>query len=159
VPAVLIAVGTQISGRMAGRVDVRVILILGMALGIVGTAVLAAGMDGGGSYLAVLPGIALYGIGQGITWTGMWIAAAAGVVPGEQGVASAMTSTAMQVGTAVGLAVLVAAANSGGHGLSGAGLQLAIYLAAAGIVLGVLASLALRAPARAAVAAPVVAGG
>ena len=161
VPAVLIAVGTQISGRMAGRVDMRVILVLGMAIGIVGTAVLAVGMGAGGSYLAVLPGIALYGIGQGITWTGMWIAAAAGVVPGEQGVASAMTSTAMQVGTAVGLAVLVAVANSGGHGLSEAGLQLAVHLAAAGIVLGVLAALALRVPSRAAVVepAPVVTGG
>jgi EmrB/QacA subfamily drug resistance transporter len=160
VPAVLIAVGTQISGRMAGRIDMRVILVLGMAVGIVGTVVLAVGMNAGGSYLAVLPGIALYGIGQGITWTGMWIAAAAGVVSGEQGVASAMTSTAMQVGTAVGLAVLVVVANSGGQGLSGAGLQLAVFLAAAGLVLGVLASLALRAPSRTAVAdpAPVVVG-
>ena len=160
VPAVLIAVGTQISGRMAGRIDMRVILVLGMTVGIVGTVVLAVGMNAGGSYLAVLPGIALYGIGQGITWTGMWIAAAAGVVSGEQGVASAMTSTAMQVGTAVGLAVLVVVANGGGHGLSGAGLQLAVFLAAAGLVLGVLASLALRAPSRTAVAdpAPVVVG-
>ena len=160
VPAVLIAVGTQISGRMAGRIDMRVILVLGMTVGIVGTVVLAVGMNAGGSYLAVLPGIALYGIGQGITWTGMWIAAAAGVVSGEQGVASAMTSTAMQVGTAVGLAVLVVVANGGGHGLSGAGLQLAVFIAAAGLVLGVLASLALRAPSRTAVAdpAPVVVG-
>jgi EmrB/QacA subfamily drug resistance transporter len=158
VPAVLIAVGTQISGRLAGRLDMRVILVLGMAIGIAGTALLAVGMGGGGSYLGVLPGIALYGVGQGITWTGMWIAAAAGVAPGEQGVASAMASTAMQVGTAVGLAVLVAAVGNG-HGLGVPGLQLAVALAAAGIVLGVLAAVALRPPAPARVAATAPIGG
>ncbi|MCE6996405.1 MFS transporter [Saccharothrix sp. S26] len=145
VPAVLIAVGTQISGRMAGKVDMRVILILGMSIGIVGTAAIAYGMsNAGGSYLAVLPGFALYGIGQGITWTGMWIAAASGVAGGEQGVASAMTSTAMQVGTAVGLAVLVAIANPGAIGFTTDTLQSAVYVAAIGIVLGILVSFALR---------------
>jgi MFS family permease len=159
VPAVLIAVGTQISGRMAGKVDMRVILILGMGIGIVGTAAIAYGMsDSGGSYLAVLPGFALYGIGQGITWTGMWIAAASGVAGGEQGVASAMTSTAMQVGTAVGLAVLVAIANPGAIGFTTDTLQAAVYVAAIGIVLGILVSFALRKPRvadRAAAAEPV----
>lgn len=145
VPAVLIAVGTQISGRMAGKVDMRVILVLGMSIGLVGTAAIAYGMsDSGGSYLAVLPGVALYGVGQGITWTGMWIAAASGVASGEQGVASAMTSTAMQVGTAVGLAVLVAIANPGAVGVTTGSLQTAVYVAAAGIVLGILVSFALR---------------
>jgi EmrB/QacA subfamily drug resistance transporter len=155
VPAALIAVGTQISGRMAGKVGLKTILILGLSIGIVGTAVLAAGMNSGGSFLQVLPGIALYGIGQGITWTGMWIAAASGVAGNEQGVASAMTSTAMQVGTAVGLAVLVAVANHGTRGLTGDafqdklghGLQTAVYIAAAGIVLGILASFAFGKPA------------
>lgn len=145
VPAVLIAVGTQISGRMAGKVDMRVILVLGMSIGILGTAAIAYGMgNAGGSYLAVLPGFALYGIGQGITWTGMWIAAASGVAGGEQGVASAMTSTAMQVGTAVGLAVLVAIANPGAIGFTTDSLRSAVYVAAIGIVLGILVSFALR---------------
>jgi EmrB/QacA subfamily drug resistance transporter len=145
VPAVLIAVGTQISGRMAGKVDMRVILILGMSIGILGTAAIAYGMgNAGGSYLAVLPGFALYGIGQGITWTGMWIAAASGVAGGEQGVASAMTSTAMQVGTAVGLAVLVAIANPGAVGFTTDSLRSAVYVAAIGIVIGILVSFALR---------------
>jgi MFS family permease len=156
VPAVLIAAGTQISGRLAGRVDMRVLLVLGMAVGIAGTGLLAAGMAYDGSYLALLPGIALYGLGQGTTWTGMWIAAASGVAPGEQGVASAMTSTAMQVGTAVGLAVLVAVAG-GAH--SADGLRLAVLLAAAGLVIGVLAAFALRPQPAAAVPAPVVTAG
>jgi EmrB/QacA subfamily drug resistance transporter len=160
VPAVLIAVGTQISGRMAGKVDMRVILILGMSIGILGTAAIAYGMgNAGGSYLAVLPGFALYGIGQGITWTGMWIAAASGVAGGEQGVASAMTSTAMQVGTAVGLAVLVAIANPGAVGFTTDSLRSAVYVAAIGIVIGILVSFALRkqrAEQAAAVAEPAV---
>jgi MFS family permease len=147
VPAVLTAIGTQISGRMAGHVDMRVILVLGLVVGGIGTAAIAYGMSSAtGSYFAVLPGLALYGVGQGITWTGMWIAAASGVASRSQGVASAMTSTAMQVGTAVGLAVLVGIANAGALGLTSGSLRTAVYVAAAGICLGVLASFALPRP-------------
>ena len=63
-----------------------------------------------------------------------------------------MASTTLQVGGAVGLAVLVAVAGTGGHGLSGAdlldGVRAAVYVIAAGICLGAVAILALRRPAR-----------
>jgi hypothetical protein len=43
----------------------------------------------------------------------MFVAAASGVAPGEQGVASALATTSQQIGGAIGLAVLVAIANAG----------------------------------------------
>ncbi|GAA4102638.1 Tn3 family transposase [Nonomuraea soli] len=48
---------------------------------------------------------------MGITYEAMWVAAGTGVPADEQGLASGVASTALQVGTAAGLAVLVAVAN------------------------------------------------
>ncbi|KAA2265735.1 MFS transporter [Solihabitans fulvus] len=152
VPSLVIAVGTQVGERMVGRLDVRATLLTGLVLGAVGTAGLALGMSTDGSYLALLPGIVVFCLGQGVTWTGMWIAAASGVDHREQGVASGMASTTQQVGGAIGLAVLVALANSRLHGLTGealrreltGGVRTAVLVAAAGMVLGALVALTFR---------------
>jgi hypothetical protein len=78
----------------------------------------------------------------------MWIAASAGVAPGDQGVASGLASTTLQLGGAVGLAVLVAVAGGVGQNASGPGLldgiRTAVFAIAAGIGCGALALLALR---------------
>src|SRR6266536_1364330 len=55
-----------------------------------------------------LPRMIVAGLGQGVAFTTMYVAAGTGVARGEQGVASAMASTAQQIGGSVGLAVLVA---------------------------------------------------
>jgi EmrB/QacA subfamily drug resistance transporter len=138
VPSLLIALGTQLGGRLAGRAGMRATLLIGTAGGAAGTTLLAFGVSAGGSYWGVLPGIVVMGVGQGLTWTGMWIAAATGVAAGEQGVASGLASTALQVGSALGLAVLVTAGGLGeaaGTALAG-GLRTAVLVAAAGMVLG-----------------------
>jgi hypothetical protein len=72
----------------------------------------------------------------------------------EQGIASGWASTTQQVGGAVGLAILVAIANSGLSGLEGEalraattdGLRTAVYIAAAGIALTALVALGLQKP-------------
>jgi EmrB/QacA subfamily drug resistance transporter len=141
-PAAMIALGTQLGGRLTTRGGGPATLVGGTLLGAVGTAVVAWGLDGRATYAELVPGFVLWGVGQGITWTAMWIVAASGVAAREQGVASGMASTALQVGTATGLAVLVAVANQGTGGLSGAtlrdelgdGVATAVYLAAGGVV-------------------------
>lgn len=65
-------------------------------------------------FWSLLPGIFILSIGQGMTWTAMWVAAGLGIRPGEQGVAAGMASTSQQIGGALGLAVLVSVANVGG---------------------------------------------
>jgi MFS family permease len=153
-PSIVIFAGTQFGERITTRHTVRATLVTGMLIGAAGIALLAWQLHGNGSYLAATPGIVLYAFGQGTTWTGMWIAAAAGVQPSEQGVASGMASTAMQIGVALGLAVLVAIANSDVGGRAGSqlqhhlavGLQHASFLAAAAILLGATLVLRLRAP-------------
>ncbi|RAL86060.1 hypothetical protein CSC34_6995 [Pseudomonas aeruginosa] len=61
-------------------------------------------------------------IGQGMTWTAMWVSAASGVDPAEQGVASGMASMTQQIGGALGLALLVALANAQVRGADAASL-------------------------------------
>ncbi|MDW6060004.1 hypothetical protein SAZ11_20830 [Streptomyces sp. FXJ1.4098] len=95
------------------------------------------------------------GLGQGAGYTLMFGAAALGVAPQEQGVASGVASTSQQVGGAVGLALLVAVANAGLDGQRGEalrvattdGLRTAVFVAAAGIVVTALVALGLRRPA------------
>ncbi|MBP2845596.1 hypothetical protein J8655_08920 [Dickeya oryzae] len=90
-------------------------------------------------------------IDQSIVLTGMWIAASSGVAHHEQGIASGMASTTLNLGNAIGLAMLVALANAGLPGFAdeslrsglSQGAQQAFYLAAAGTAFGVLITLTL----------------
>ncbi|MER8590220.1 MULTISPECIES: MFS transporter [unclassified Mesorhizobium] len=156
VPSVAIATGTQLGERLATRFSTRSTLVGGMIVGAVGTALMVSGATADSSYLALVPGLIVSGVGQGIVWTAMWIAAASGVAHDQQGVASGMASTTLNVGNAIGMAVLIAIANSQIGELSGDalkiavadGIQVAFRLAAAGIVVSLLAAIVLPAKAR-----------
>ncbi|MFJ3759274.1 MFS transporter [Streptomyces sp. NPDC090080] len=148
VPAVVTALGTQAGERAVARVGVRRMLAGGLVLGAGGAAALGLALMGDGSYPSLLPGIVLLGLGQGAAWTGMWIAAASGVPAEDQGVASGLASTTLQVGGAVGLALLVALSSGVGRGLSDhaplTGIRAAVFATAAGLGCGVPLVLALR---------------
>ncbi|WP_406464366.1 MFS transporter [Streptomyces sp. NBC_01622] len=148
VPAMVTAIGTQVGERAVALIGVRRMLVAGMALGATGAVALALALTGEGSYPLLLPGIVLLGLGQGAAWTGMWIVAASGVAPEDQGVASGLASTSLQVGGAVGLALLVALAGGAGQGPSGeallSGIRIAVFAIAAGIGGGVLLTFTLR---------------
>ncbi len=109
-------------------------------------------MSPDGSYAALIPGLVLLSIGDGVVFTAMFIAAGTGVADREQGVASGIASTSTSVGAAVGLAVLVLVATSGTDGLSGEalrvatadGLGTAVLVVAGGIAAIALVALNLR---------------
>lgn len=151
IPSLAIFSGTQLGARLANRLPIRTTLLMGFAVGIVGTLALAPAAFVDAPYAYIVPGLVVSGIGQGIVWTAMWIAAASGVAHHEQGIASGMASTTLNIGNAIGIAVLVVFANRGIDGLQGdalqeglaSGTQHAFYLATAGLVLGLLVSLAL----------------
>jgi MFS family permease len=123
---------------LIARWGIRRTLLLGMAVNGAGLGVLAAGMLTDGSIWTVLPGLILWGIGGGLTFPAMFAAAVTGVAPGEQGTASAMATTAQQIGGALGLAVLVAIA---GSTTLLDGLRTAVWTAAAVSVAGGLLAL------------------
>ncbi|PRH80380.1 MFS transporter, partial [Streptomyces solincola] len=101
VPAVVTALGTHVGGRAVVRAGAHRVVAGGLLLGAAGAAALVPALTASGPYPLLLPGIVLLGLGQGAVWTGMWIVAATGVAAGDQGVASGMASTTLQVGGAV----------------------------------------------------------
>lgn len=153
-PTLVCTWGITLTERLLVRRSPRQILALGMAAGALGIAAVAVALPHGHTYWALLPGIVVLSIGQGMTWTTMWIVAGQGVPAPQQGVASGMTATAQQIGGALGLAVLVMLANAGRTASSAGnspealqGLIHAQYGAAAFALLGVGVALWLRAPA------------
>lgn len=132
------------------RWGIRATLAGGTAGVAVAIVAVVAGMSGDGSYWALLPGLALFGLFAGTAYPAVFAAVGSEVDAGEQGVASAVGSTAQQVGGAMGLAVLVAVANAGqGSGATADavtdGLQRAGLAAAAVTLLAALLALGIRA--------------
>uniref|UniRef100_UPI0028A6D41D MFS transporter n=1 Tax=Stenotrophomonas sp. TaxID=69392 RepID=UPI0028A6D41D len=141
-------VGIQLAEWALKRWSARKVLVLGQLAGAVGIAWVAATLPHASNFWPLLPGVVVLSIGQGMTWTSMWIVAGQGVPAAQQGVASGMAATAQQIGGALGLAVLVMVANAGA-GVAGspsalAGLVRAEYGAALFALFGVIIALGLR---------------
>jgi MFS family permease len=138
IPSIAIATGTQAGERITNRLSARRALLIGFAIGIPGTAILALAFLDHISLWVSVPGLIISGLGQGITWTAMWVAAATGVHSGQQGVANGVASTTLSLGNAIGLAVLTAVAAT--HSSPAHGALIAILAAAAAMLLGVAAT-------------------
>ncbi|MFF0728426.1 MFS transporter [Streptomyces sp. NPDC004134] len=149
-----ITAGSFLSERLIQRTGTRGALLTGIAVNALGAALLAPGLRAEGSVLTTLAGVVVVGLGMGSTYTAMWNAAGTGVAEHEQGLASGVASTALQVGTAAGLALLVAVANDDLAGLSGEalraasaeGMRTAVYTLGAVMLLAALAALKLPRP-------------
>ncbi|UED87482.1 MFS transporter [Streptomyces profundus] len=155
-PGLLSALGGgPVAAWLVNRLGTRTTLTIGMLITGVGLAMVALAFSADGSFLALLPGIVVWGLGGGVALTTLFVSAASGVAPQEQGIASAMASTAQQIGAAVGLAVIVAVANAGlDTGASDLptgevvdGLRTAGLVGAGIAVAGALIALAIRPPA------------
>ncbi|MGW7530467.1 MFS transporter [Streptomyces sp. NPDC054783] len=147
---ICMAVSMKLNARVLGRLGVRTTLFCGTVLTAVGLAAIIAGMSMHGSYWTLLPGIAIWGTGGGFAFPSLFVAvASSGVEPAQQGVASALASTCRQIGGALGLAALVAVANShAGRAPDAAtlvdGLRTAGWVAAAGTLGGAFIGLGLK---------------
>ena len=82
------------------RWSARTVLVVGQLAGALGIAWVAAMLPHGAHFWPLLPGVVVLSIGQGMTWTSMWIVAGQGVPAAQQGVASGMAATAQQIGGA-----------------------------------------------------------
>ena len=152
VPCVSVLIGTVLGGRSVTRLGVRNTLLVSLAAGLAGTLAFAVQLGADTGYGVLVPSLAVLSIGQGMVFTTMFAAASTGVAPEEQGIASGVATTGQQVGGAVGLAVLVAvAARSGASGAGQAaaahGIRVAVFGAAIGVALIVVAALGFKRPA------------
>src|SRR5829696_3061959 len=151
-PTAFVVTGSALAGRLVTVCGLRPTLVGTLATGALGALALGLAMSPDGSYVALIPGLILLSIGDGVVFTTMFIAAGTGVADSEQGVASGIASTSTSIGAAVGLAVLVLVATSGTDGLTGEalrtatadGLSTAVLVVAAGIAAIALVALNLR---------------
>jgi MFS family permease len=125
VPAnlVMAVFSLSLSAKLVMRFGVRRPLGAGLVLAAMGLVLFARAPVSGTLIRDVLPGMLLLGVGGGIAFNPMLMAAMSEVAHTESGLASGIVNTAFLLGGALGLAVLasVAAARSGGllaHGAS-----------------------------------------
>jgi EmrB/QacA subfamily drug resistance transporter len=150
-----------LSDKLVIRFGIRAPLIGGLAFYLLALLLFARAPVDGNYFVDVLPGMLVLGIGGGITFNPILLAAMSGVQPSEAGLASGVVNTSFMFGGALGLAVLASAAasrteslTSSGHGpldaLNG-GYHLAFLIGAAFAVAAiVLAAVLIRAEAPAA---------
>jgi EmrB/QacA subfamily drug resistance transporter len=94
------------AGRMSERVPLRGALLAGMLVTAAGMLALRAGISEEATWLALLPGLSITGLGVGLA-NPLTTFAHLGVLPPAQGgLASALNNTARQIGLAIGIAVL-----------------------------------------------------
>ncbi len=128
---------SSFAGRLVDRFGVRHMLAAGMTLVAAGVLSLTRVPAAGNVFADVLPGLVVVAMGSGLSFAPAFIAGTSGVAADEQGLASGLLNTSQELGTAIGLALLGAAAAGAGAGVTAsyrAGYLGAFTLAALAVV-------------------------
>jgi len=143
-----------LSDRLVMRFGVKPPIVFGLSCFAIGLLLFARAPVDGSFAVDVLPGMIVMGIGGGITFNPLLLAAMGDAGPSEAGLASGIVNTAFMMGGALGLAVLVSVSDSrssslrdGGDAVADAltgGYHAAFMVAAAFAIIGALAALYLR---------------
>jgi EmrB/QacA subfamily drug resistance transporter len=115
------ALSVGVSAKLVMRFGVRPPLICGLLSATAGLLLFARAPVGGDYVVDVLPSMLLLGIGAGIAFNPVLLAAMNDVVPEEAGIASGVVNTSFMMGGALGLAVLASVAASRTSSLSAGG--------------------------------------
>jgi EmrB/QacA subfamily drug resistance transporter len=143
--ALVIGAGAHLGSHVVRHAGVRVPMAGALAVTAAGM-LLLSGADADGSYVAdVLPGMAIAGVGLGITMVCVAVSVLTGAEDDESGMLSGLNTTGHEIGGSLGVAVLLtivtAAGGDAGAPVSVGGLGDA-YLAA-GVIAGVASVVAL----------------
>ena len=122
-PANLImgACSVGISAKLVMRFGIKLPLVFGLSVAAAGLLLFARAPVGGHFLVDVLPSMILLGLGAGIAFNPVLLAAMSDVAPEESGLASGVVNTAFMMGGALGLAVLASLASSRTDSLRRAG--------------------------------------
>lgn len=99
-----------ISARLVIRFGFRLPLAVGLLLAAIGLILFARAPVDGKFVMDVLPSMVLLGLGAGIAFNPMLLAAMSDVKPNESGLASGIVNTSFMMGGALGLAILASIA-------------------------------------------------
>ena len=117
-----------LSARLVMRFGIRGPLTLGLLLAAAGLALFARAPAGGSYVLDVLPGMVLMGLGAGVAFNPVLLAAMSDVAPDESGLASGVVNTSFMMGGALGLAILASLAAARTDELAASGADAAAAL-------------------------------
>jgi len=117
-----------LSAKLVMRFGIRAPLSLGLLVAAVGLVLFARAPAGGGFILDVLPGMLLLGLGAGVAFNPVLLAAMSDVAPDESGLASGVVNTSFMMGGALGLATLASLAAARTSNLAAAGADAATAL-------------------------------
>ncbi|HEY7344935.1 MAG TPA: DHA2 family efflux MFS transporter permease subunit [Gaiella sp.] len=101
-----------LSAKIVMRFGIRAPLAAGLGTAAVGLVLFARAPVDGAFVVDVLPGMILLGVGAGIAFNPVLLAAMGDVAPNEAGLASGVVNTSFMMGGALGLAVLASIAAS-----------------------------------------------
>jgi EmrB/QacA subfamily drug resistance transporter len=122
-PANLImgAFSISLSAKLVMRFGIKLPLTTGLLLAAAGLALFVRAPVGGSFLVDVLPSMILLGMGAGMAFNPVLLAAMGDVAPEEAGLASGLVNTAFMLGGALGLAILASIAASRTNTLLSAG--------------------------------------
>lgn len=118
-----------LSARIVVRFGLRTPMWIGLLIAAAGLALFARAPVDGRFLVDVLPGMVLLGLGAGLAFNPVLLAAMNDVGPADAGLASGVVNTAFMMGGALGLAVLASVADAETRGLRVAGVAEAAALA------------------------------
>ena len=125
---IMAAFSLGISAKLVMRFGLRSPLAAGLLLATAGLLLFARAPVGGSFVLDVLPGMVLLGLGAGIAFNPVLLAAMSDVKPEEAGLASGVVNTSFMMGGALGLAVLASLAAARANALLASGADSAAAL-------------------------------
>ncbi len=108
--------GALNAARLVARIGPRRQLVTGLLLAAAGLAWMSTVSAHAGYFAHVFGPVLLVGVGLGLSFVPMTMAATTGVPPHEAGLASGLINTSRQVGGAVGLALMATVASSAARG-------------------------------------------
>jgi EmrB/QacA subfamily drug resistance transporter len=111
--AVCVAAGAGIASGLIAKVAARPVLIAGLAITIVGLLLLRRAPADGTYVVDLLPAFLALGLGCGMCYVTLQIAAFVGIDEAEAGLGAGLINTSQEAGSALGLAVIATIAYSG----------------------------------------------
>ncbi len=103
---ICIVLGSQFGGRLTRRIGTTRVVQLGLAVETVGLVMVALSISPDLTFLELLPGLVLFGVGLGFASSQLTNVILSDVDPDKSGVASGTNSTVRQVGAALGIAII-----------------------------------------------------
>ncbi len=129
---VIMVMMVKLTGPMIGRFGKKPVMVSGLFVLAAALSMLAFIPEGGTYWASVLPATLIAALGMSLAYIPVTMTGMEGAAPEDTGLASGLINTTYQVGSALGLAVMVSVAAASANGAAGPDAMLDGYRAAFG---------------------------